>query len=776
MRLTIADVDRYGPLTSCHPPCDGGVTVIKGPNESGKTLYLEGLLQLLDPKVRQHMDPGPRVDESPSGRVVLETADGRHTLGNGTSLRDITSIDPIHLHNLFVVRDSDLRLPDGPDYYTKLVDHLGDVHTVEIEGLRSELVDLGRLTPGHLNLSGGAEHGDPKAVRSKAQSLVKDIDAELADLFVDEIQSQKERRLRAKKELQGVRQQLKVQRQGEELAALRDAKDALESYTEATEELATLEVFDSDQLDDLRVSESTIDHQKKEIQNEKTELKSKQRELEELESHLESERDRLHRLQNREGRIDALESSVQDYREAISADSTSDSQRRGYRYLYSGGLIGGGIAAAGGAIGGSVLAFIFAVILLGIGLVAWYQHRRLTKRESTIEQQRQKLLQEAGDAGLEVEKVDEIGATISEFREDLGAASRNVDEIGSSLESTKGRIEELEKTINERKADLNEAQRRIDEILESAEVKSIDAYESHLESVGDYERDRDVAASKLERELGEPEVEDHESRKKWWLEVIKTRKADIQDGDVSADDHDPAVLEDLIAREKELATEIDRLESELEEFDDRLDEFERRARTLGAGPFVDHPPSLETKTPAGLDSLVDDLEALISTINRDSELSRKAIDILDTMAQEEERKVTSLFDPNGPASKWFEQITAGKYNAVNYDPAAGHLTVTRDDGMALTPRELSQGTSDQLYLSARLSLASQLLGQETGFLLLDDALIGADSQRLRAGFETLSTLADDGWQIIYLTAKEEVGQGVCEEFGLDRYELTPLDS
>ena len=47
MRLTTAEIDRYGPLTGCRPACADDITIVAGPNESGKTLYLEGVLQLL---------------------------------------------------------------------------------------------------------------------------------------------------------------------------------------------------------------------------------------------------------------------------------------------------------------------------------------------------------------------------------------------------------------------------------------------------------------------------------------------------------------------------------------------------------------------------------------------------------------------------------------------------------------------------------------------------------------------------------------------------------
>lgn len=162
-------------------------------------------------------------------------------------------------------------------------------------------------------------------------------------------------------------------------------------------------------------------------------------------------------------------------------------------------------------------------------------------------------------------------------------------------------------------------------------------------------------------------------------------------------------------------------------------------------------------------------------IEWNADISRNAIDILDAIKAEEEQKVATLFDPDGPASTTLSQLTDGRYTAVDYDPDSESLEVQATDGQAFTPDQLSRGTRDQLYFAARLSLAKQLLGNDTGFLLLDDPFLAADRTRLRNGFETLHELADDGWQIVYLTAKQEVQDSMAHEFDCDVYELEMLD-
>jgi uncharacterized protein YhaN len=123
----------------------------------------------------------------------------------------------------------------------------------------------------------------------------------------------------------------------------------------------------------------------------------------------------------------------------------------------------------------------------------------------------------------------------------------------------------------------------------------------------------------------------------------------------------------------------------------------------------------------------------------------------------------------------FRRITDDRYTGVTYDAGDQVLRVHRDGRDPLTPRQLSHGTTDQLYLAARIGLADQLLGTEPGFFLMDDAFLPADRTRLRDGFEVLRDLADDGWQILYFTAKAEIGADLVDAHGLRCRTHDPLD-
>jgi exonuclease SbcC len=115
-----------------------------------------------------------------------------------------------------------------------------------------------------------------------------------------------------------------------------------------------------------------------------------------------------------------------------------------------------------------------------------------------------------------------------------------------------------------------------------------------------------------------------------------------------------------------------------------------------------------------------------------------------------------------------------RYEDLSYDPEQRQLLVEDRNGQILTPEELSHGTREQLYFATRVSLSEQLLGNESGFFILDDAFLPADKARLEEGFEVLQDLVANGWQVLYLTAKQEVGVEMVETFDLPRTELERL--
>ncbi len=107
------------------------------------------------------------------------------------------------------------------------------------------------------------------------------------------------------------------------------------------------------------------------------------------------------------------------------------------------------------------------------------------------------------------------------------------------------------------------------------------------------------------------------------------------------------------------------------------------------------------------------------------------------------------------SAKYFAKLTGGKYNTVLLNR---ELEASAETGDAL-PRsfwQLSQGTADQLYLAVRLAICDMLLPQEQAApLILDDALITFDDERMAAALEVLLEIAQHRQVLLFTCQSRE---------------------
>ncbi len=70
--------------------------------------------------------------------------------------------------------------------------------------------------------------------------------------------------------------------------------------------------------------------------------------------------------------------------------------------------------------------------------------------------------------------------------------------------------------------------------------------------------------------------------------------------------------------------------------------------------------------------------------------------------------------------------------------------------------ELSTGATEQVMLALRIGFTSKLLGEDTLFLILDDAFQHSDWQKRKILIDKLAEISKKGWQIIYLTMDDHI--------------------
>ena len=105
------------------------------------------------------------------------------------------------------------------------------------------------------------------------------------------------------------------------------------------------------------------------------------------------------------------------------------------------------------------------------------------------------------------------------------------------------------------------------------------------------------------------------------------------------------------------------------------------------------------------------------------------------------------------AGKIMEKATGGKYRdvAVEHDLS---MSFTATDGERHSVDFMSAGTSDLVYISLRLSLASLLSPVGCPPVIFDESFARFDDNRLNGILRILSARADEGGQVILLTSQK----------------------
>jgi DNA repair exonuclease SbcCD ATPase subunit len=123
-------------------------------------------------------------------------------------------------------------------------------------------------------------------------------------------------------------------------------------------------------------------------------------------------------------------------------------------------------------------------------------------------------------------------------------------------------------------------------------------------------------------------------------------------------------------------------------------------------------------------------------------------------------------------------VTAGRYRWVRVDDQSLAITLrSPESGEWVEVASLSQGTLDLVYLAARLGLVRLVTGDRRPPLLLDDPFVTMDDERARRAFGLLKTISRD-FQVIYLTTSDrydDVADAVRQLEGPTRIDDGPAD-
>ena len=179
--------------------------------------------------------------------------------------------------------------------------------------------------------------------------------------------------------------------------------------------------------------------------------------------------------------------------------------------------------------------------------------------------------------------------------------------------------------------------------------------------------------------------------------------------------------------EQETASRLNAVRLELARLNETLAMAQGEMNTLG--------------DPAALQAQLGELEDALSRRREEYDALVTAMDGLNEANALLQARMSPAL--NARAGELLSRLTGGKYDQVSLTREFEALASRRGD---VTPRKLltlSKGTADQLYLAVRLAVCDLVLpGDDPAPLVLDDALVNFDDERLALALDLLRDLAN----------------------------------
>ena len=202
--------------------------------------------------------------------------------------------------------------------------------------------------------------------------------------------------------------------------------------------------------------------------------------------------------------------------------------------------------------------------------------------------------------------------------------------------------------------------------------------------------------------------------------------------------------------------------------------FEAVSQQSGSGPYL--PPEAEAcrvslhqaeqeiaqiqgqltalGDPVLVDAQLDEVTETASRLQRDYDALEIALEAL----READDQLHTRFSPqlSQGAGDYFRRLTRNQFSQVTLDRGL-NITLREEGSLADRPLALlSQGTADQLYLALRLAVADLVLPDPQACpLILDDALLAFDDNRLALALRLLTELAQERQVILFTCQHRE---------------------
>ena len=142
----------------------------------------------------------------------------------------------------------------------------------------------------------------------------------------------------------------------------------------------------------------------------------------------------------------------------------------------------------------------------------------------------------------------------------------------------------------------------------------------------------------------------------------------------------------------------------------------------------------------------------LATVQRRARVYDATLKALDTAERATMRTATRYLERRMVVD--LERVTAGRYRRVRVDDEnLGVRVYAPERGDWVDVSALSQGTLDTVYLAARIGLVRLVTGDRRPPLVMDDPFVTLDDERAKRALELLKDISTD-FQVIYLTTSD----------------------
>ncbi len=757
MIITEYAIWRYGPLSDSGINEPGLFNLIYASNEEGKTLTIEALIKMLFKKNLKVFKGIKRVEENPEGYLVLaDSLQQEVKFPEAGTFDQHFGISPDVFANIFVIRDSDLSIYEEDSFYRDYTSRLTGLRTGEIEKLKSEILDLGGITEG-----GSFQNTAPVKLKdsmSRAAALKERAEELLSNLRDEDFERFEEKLAEIDQKDRETAEKINLYREAQNREIYEKGAAALSRLESVKAEAEMISGYNRDEYEIWQKTVSELDYFYSELKNLEEQIDQHKSGLLDLRQKLNEKREAVKKVEQDVKSAEKLEPGLADYDQARQVLRSQEALVKAPFYSR--------------ALAVSAFAFILslAVILirdtwwsLPVLIVSFLVTAVLTgnkfyylKQKGHLAALETKLCSEAEKIGIPADDISSLQKNIGSLQKDLALKKEMQSEVENELEWQLKEQERLRREQEDKKKKIKAAEDIINNLKSTSGLADLDSYREMLNRRQQLETEAERQMGILGSHFGSAgsQVSD-QGHFNYWKEKLSKFKPYADPTEQYS--FNQVEYDSLLRQKEELEQQKKELAEKMQDRSVQLRDFEKEANML---LFSEGAKSLPCQTTYDLEIMLQSIDSWLQQQEENRECALIVLETLNSIEEEEEKKVAALFGTNSAISEYFRKITANRYKEVVFRSGENRIKTVRSDGVELDAAQLSGGAYDQLYFSIRLALGEKLLEGEKGFFILDDPFIKADPERLSQLLSMLESITLEGWQVLYFSSKGEINQAL----------------